>query len=242
MFGRPDVGLTTMSEMADSVRRMVQAVRIPVVADADTGYGNALNVVRTVHEYESAGVAGIQLEDQVTPKRCGHMTGHELISTKEMEGKIRAAVAARRSRDLVIIARTDARDVEGIDSAIARARRYYLAGADMLFVEAPRTEQEITLIGRKLSGVPLLFNWAEGGKTPPVSVSLLKEIGFRLVIFPVGALLAATAAIQHVLSVIKAEGTPQSALERGAGFADFLDLIGLPEIDGLGKRFSQDAN
>lgn len=238
MFGRPDVGLATMSEMVDSARRMVHAVRIPVVADADTGYGNALNVVRTIREYESAGVAGIQIEDQVTPKRCGHMTGHELISTKEMEGKIRAAVAARRSRDLVVIARTDAREVEGIDNAITRARRYYLAGADMLFVEAPQTEQEIELIGRKLSGVPLLFNWAEGGKTPPVSLNLLKKIGFRLVIFPVGTLLAATAAVQRILGVIKAEGTPRSALKHGTDFAEFLDLIGLPEIEELGKRFS----
>ncbi len=238
MLGRPDVGLTTMSEMVDSARRLVQAVSVPVIADADTGYGNALNVVRTVREYESAGVAGIQLEDQVAPKRCGHMTGRQLISPEEMEGKIRAAVASRRSRDLVIIARTDAREVEGIDKAIARARRYYLAGADMLFVEAPQREEEIELVSRKLSGVPLLFNWAEGGKTPPVPLSLLQSFGFRIVIFPVGALLAATAAIQRLLEVIKHEGTPQGGLNQATPFDEFLDLIGLPDIDQIGKQFA----
>lgn len=238
LLGRPDVGLTTMTEMVDSARRMIQAVRVPVIADADTGYGNALNVVRTVREYEAAGAAGIQIEDQVGPKRCGHVTGRQLISTEEMEGKIRAAVAARKSRELVIIARTDAREVEGIDNAIARARRYYLAGADMLFVEAPQTEDEIETVARKLSGVPLLFNWAEGGKTPPVSLGQLRSLGFRLVIFPISAVLVATAAIRQILDVIKDEGTPQTGLQRATSFHEFLDFIGLPEIDQLGKTFS----
>ncbi|MGA7669466.1 MAG: isocitrate lyase/PEP mutase family protein [Nitrolancea sp.] len=238
MLGRPDVGLTTMSEMVDSARRMVQAVSVPVIADADTGYGNALNVVRTVREYEAAGVAGIQLEDQMAPKRCGHMTGRLLVAAAEMEGKIRAAVTARRSSDLVIIARTDAREVEGIDHAIERARRYRDAGADMLFVEAPQTIGEVETIARELAGTPLLFNWAEGGKTPPISLHELQELGFRLVIFPVGALLAATAAVQRILDVIKADGTPQRGLDAVTPFRDFLELIGLPEIDEMGKRFA----
>ena len=238
MLGRPDVGLTTMSEMVDSARRMVQAVAVPVIADADTGYGNALNVVRTVREYEAAGVAGIQLEDQTAPKRCGHMTGRTLIGTAEMEGKIRAAVAARSSSDLVIIARTDAREVEGIEHAIERARRYRDAGADMLFVEAPQSTGEVEMVAREFEGTPLLFNWAEGGKTPPVPLSELRSLGFRLVIFPVGALLAATAAIRRILDVINADGTPQRGLAAATPFREFLELIGLPEIDELGKQFA----
>ena len=238
LLGRPDVGLTTMTEMVDSARRIVQAVNVPVIADADTGYGNALNVVRTVREYEAAGIAAIQLEDQVAPKRCGHMTGRQLISADEMAGKVSAAAAARRSSDFVIIARTDAREVEGIDRAIDRARRYRDAGADMLFVEAPQTTEEVELVAHELQGAPLLFNWAEGGKTPPLSLSELQSLGFRLVIFPVGALLAATAAVQRILDVIMADGTPQRGLGDAVKFPDFLETIGLPEIDALGKQFA----
>lgn len=238
MLGRPDVGLTSMSEMLDSARRIVQAVGVPVIADADTGYGNALNVVRTVREYEAAGLAAIQLEDQVSPKRCGHMSGKQVIAVNEMAGKIRAAVAARRSRDFIVIARTDARALEGIDAAIARARLYYQAGADMLFVEAPQSKDEIELIARKLSGVPLLFNWAEGGMTPPIPIELLRSLGFRLVIFPVGALLAAASAIRQVLEIVRRDGTPIGAMQRMTPFPEFLDFIGLPEIDELGKRFA----
>ncbi|HEX3724575.1 MAG TPA: isocitrate lyase/PEP mutase family protein, partial [Nitrolancea sp.] len=174
LLGRPDVGLTTMSEMVDSARRIVQAVSIPVIADADTGYGNARNLIRTIREYEAAGVAAIQIEDQVFPKRCGHMNGKQVVPIEEMAGKIAAAVAARRSPDMAIIARTDARAVEGMESAVSRARRYYQEGADMLFVEAPQSLQEIEEVAMRLSDVPLLFNWAEGGKTPPVSLEVLQ--------------------------------------------------------------------
>jgi carboxyvinyl-carboxyphosphonate phosphorylmutase len=238
LLGRPDVGLTTMSEMLDCARRMVQAIRVPVIADADTGYGNALNVVRTVREYEAAGVAAIQLEDQISPKRCGHMEGKQLVSAREMIGKIEAAVAARRSRDFVIIARTDARAVEGIDAAIARARSYFQAGADMLFVEAPQSEAEIETVAHRLSGVPLVFNWAEGGKTPPIPLSTLQGLEFKLVIFPVGALLAATSAVRATLEVLRREGTPVSAMDQMMPFTQFLETIGLPEIDSLGQRFA----
>src|SRR5690349_22261871 len=160
LLGRPDVGLLSGSEMADNARRIVAAVDVPVIADADTGYGNAINVVRTVQLYEQAGVAGIQLEDQVMPKKCGHMSGKLLIGADEMAGKLRAAVEARRDPDLLIIARTDAVAVTGVDDAIARARTFADAGADLLFVEAPTSEEDIARVAEELRGVaPLVFNW-----------------------------------------------------------------------------------
>src|ERR1051326_6550316 len=167
-LGRPDIGLLSFGEMVDQARRIVQAVDVPVIADADNGYGNPINVIRTVREYEAAGVAAIHIEDQVTPKKCGHMENKHVIATDEMVVKVRAAVEARRSEDFLIIARTDARAVEGLDQALERARRYREAGADMLFVEAPTSEDEIQRIADELPDTPLLFNWAEGGKTPPV--------------------------------------------------------------------------
>src|SRR5207249_1834098 len=167
-LGRPDVGLLTMTEMVDNARRIVEAVGVPVIADADTGYGNAINVIRTVQEYERAGVAGIHLEDQVMPKKCGHMADKQVIAAEEFAAKIRAAVAARRSEDFVLIARTDARAVEGFERALERARRYHQAGADVIFFEAPESEAEVERVARELSGVPLLFNWVEGAKSPPI--------------------------------------------------------------------------
>ena len=167
-LGRPDVGLLGMSEMVDQARRIVQAVHVPVIADADTGFGNPINVIRTVKEYEDAGVAALHLEDQVAPKKCGHMAGKQVIPLADMLAKIRAAVAARRSADFTIIARTDARAIEGLDGALERARHYRDAGADVIFVEAPESEQEVERIAGALRDVPLLFNWVEGGKTPPM--------------------------------------------------------------------------
>jgi carboxyvinyl-carboxyphosphonate phosphorylmutase len=242
LLGRPDVGLTTMSEMVDSARRIVQAVSIPVIADADTGYGNARNLIRTIREYEAAGVAAIQIEDQVFPKRCGHMNGKQVVPIEEMAGKIAAAVAARRSPDMAIIARTDARAVEGMESAVSRARRYYQEGADMLFVEAPQSLQEIEEVAMRLSDVPLLFNWAEGGKTPPVSLEVLQTLGFRVVIFPVGTLLAATAAIRQTLQTLLNDGTPQAAMDRLTPFPEFLDFVGLPEIDQIDARYASTSD
>lgn len=238
LLGRPDVGLLTMPEMVDNARRIVEAVNVPVIADADTGYGNPINVIRTVREYERAGVAAIHIEDQVAPKKCGHMEGKHVIPCDEMEEKLRAAVAARRSPDFTIIARTDARAVEGLERALDRARRYHQAGADVLFVEAPQSEEEIEAIARALPDVPLLFNWAEGGKTPPVDLQHLQTWGFRIAIFPISALLAATQAIREALAHIKQAGTPLPIIERLPRFNEFTDFIGLPEIRELEQRFS----
>jgi 2-methylisocitrate lyase-like PEP mutase family enzyme len=236
LIGRPDVGLLTGAEMVDNARRIVSAVDVPVIADADTGYGNALNVLRTVQLYEQAGVAGIQLEDQVAPKKCGHMSGKAVIETGEMVGKIRAAVAARQDPDLVVIARTDAVAVTGVADAVARGRAYAEAGADLLFVEAPTSEADIQAVATELRGVaPLVFNWAEGGKTPPLPLARITELGFALVIYPIGTLLAATAGIRSLLATLKADGVP--SLSGLPTFDGFTDLVGLPEVQQLEQRF-----
>ncbi len=242
LLGRPDVGLMTLSEMVDNARRIAQAVDLPVIADADTGYGNPINVIRTVHEYEAAGVAAIHLEDQVAPKKCGHMDGKQLIPAGEMAAKIAAAVAARNSSEFLIIARTDARAVEGLTGALERARAYRQAGADVLFVEAPQSTDEIRTIAAALAEMPLLFNYAEGGKTPPVTNQFLRDLGFRLVIFPISTLLVATVAIRSVLSEIRAKGSPIDALPSMLRFEEFLDFIGLGEIRELEQRFADDSN
>jgi carboxyvinyl-carboxyphosphonate phosphorylmutase len=237
LLGRPDVGLLTMTEMADSAGRIAACVDIPLIADADTGYGNPLNVIRTVGAYEAAGVAGLHIEDQVAPKKCGHMEGKLVIGADEMAQKVRAAVDARTDPDFVIIARTDARAVEGLDSALDRARRYRDAGADVLFIEALVSEAEIEAAAAAFPDVPLLFNWAEGGKTPPVSLDRLTELGYRIVIFPIGTLLAATAAMRRILQEIAAAGTPASLLGELPTFGEFTDFIGLPEVRGIEQRY-----
>jgi carboxyvinyl-carboxyphosphonate phosphorylmutase len=238
LLGRPDVGLLTGTEMADNARRLVAAVDVPVIADGDTGYGNAINVLRTVQTYEQAGVAAIQLEDQVTPKKCGHMAGKEIVPLAEMLGKIRAATEARRDPDFLIIARTDAVAVEGVDAAIERARAFRDAGADLLFVEAPTSEADIERVAGELAGVaPLVFNWAEGGKTPPLSLDRMTELGFSLVIYPIGTLLAATAGIRSLLETLRKDGTPQAVLPGLPAFDEFTSLVGLPEVRELEQRY-----
>ncbi|HVH23906.1 MAG TPA: oxaloacetate decarboxylase [Pseudonocardia sp.] len=238
LIGRPDIGLLGGAEMIDNARRMAAAVDLPLIADADTGYGNAINVVRTVADYERAGVAGIHLEDQVSPKKCGHLSGKAVIEVEEMVGKIQAAVAARRDPDLLLIARTDAAAVQGLDAALERARRYAAAGADALFVEAPTSEADIARVASELRGLaPLVFNWAEGGRTPPLPLARIAELGFALVIFPIGTLLAATAGIQNLLAVLRADGTPAAALPGLPSFDGFAELIGLPEVRELEGRF-----
>jgi 2-methylisocitrate lyase-like PEP mutase family enzyme len=236
LVGRPDVGLLTGTEMVDNARRIAAAVDVPLIADADTGYGNAINVVRTVQAYEQAGVAGIHIEDQVMPKKCGHMSGKAVIPAEEMVGKLRAAVAARRDPAFLLIARTDAAAVEGLDAALDRARAYAEAGADVLFVEAPTSEDDIARVASELRGVaPLVFNWAEGGRTPPMPLARIAELGFALVLFPIGTLLAATAGIQRLLASLRADGVPE--VGDLPTFDGFTDLIGLPEIRDLESRF-----
>jgi carboxyvinyl-carboxyphosphonate phosphorylmutase len=242
LLGRPDVGLLSATEMIDNAGRIASAVELPVLADADTGYGNAINVLRTVTAYEQAGVAGLHLEDQVSPKRCGHLSGKAVIDVEEMVGKIEAAVAARRDPDLLLIARTDAAAVEGLDAALERARRYVAAGADALFVEAPTSEADIARVAGELRGLaPLVFNWAEGGRTPPLPLARIAELGFALVIFPIGTLLAATAGIQALLATLRADGTPAAALPGLPTFDGFTDLVGLPEVRAWEQRFASDG-
>ena len=240
LLGRPDVGLLTMTEMAGNAGRIADCVDIPVIADADTGYGNPLNVIRTVGAYEAAGVAGIHIEDQVAPKKCGHMEGKQVIPPADMAQKVRAAVEARNDPDFVIIARTDARAVEGLEAALERARLYRQAGADALFIEAVVTEEEASEAARAFPGVPLLFNWAEGGKTPPVSLDRLTELGYRIVIFPIATLLAATGAMRAILREIAGAGTPAAALGGLPSFGEFTEFIGLPQVREIEQRYASD--
>ncbi len=242
LLGRPDVGLLTMSEMVDNARRMAQAINVPLIADADTGYGNPLNVIRTVREYERAGVSAIHIEDQITPKKCGHMENKQVVAASEMVEKIHAAVEARTSSDFLIVARTDARAVEGLDSALRRARMYREAGADVLFVEAPQSEDEVARVAIELADAPLLFNFAEGGKTPPIPLDRLRELGYRIVIFPIGALLAATTAVRQLAAEIQAHGTPVALLSGMISFTEFNQMIGLSEIQQLERRFSSSSS
>jgi 2-methylisocitrate lyase-like PEP mutase family enzyme len=230
LLGRPDVGLLSFDEMAGHARRLAQAVSVPLIADADDGYGNPLNVMRTVREYAAAGVAALHIEDQVAPKRCGHMEGKEVIAAAEMAEKVRAAVEARGDGGPLIIARTDARAVEGLDAALERARRYREAGADALFVEAPETEQEIEAVAAAFPDVPLVFNWVDGGKTPQLALDRIGELGFALVIYPVTTLFAAASAVAAVLEQLGEHDVPP--------FDAFTDMIGLPEMRALEARFA----
>jgi carboxyvinyl-carboxyphosphonate phosphorylmutase len=241
LIGRPDVGLLTMTEMAGNAGRIAACVDIPVIADADTGYGNPLNVIRTVGAYEAAGVAGIHIEDQVAPKKCGHMEGKLVIPAEEMVQKVRAAVEARTQPDFVIIARTDARAPEGLERALQRGRMYRAAGADALFIEALTSEAEAREAIEAFPGVPLLFNWAEGGKTPPISLERVKELGYRIVIFPIAALLAATGAMRRILREIAQAGTPAAAMSELPTFAEFVDFIGLPQVREAEQRYAVKA-
>ena len=241
LLGRPDVGLLTMTEMVGNAGRIAACVDIPVIADADTGYGNPVNVIRTVGAYEAAGVAGIHIEDQVAPKRCGHLDGKQVIPAAEMAAKIRAAVEARTQAEFVIIARTDARAVEGLERSLQRARMYREAGADVLFIEALTSEAEAEEAVRAFPGVPLLFNWAEGGKTPPISLDRLNELGYKIVIFPISTLLAATGAMRRILQEIARAGTPAAAMQELPAFAEFLDFIGLPHVHQAEQRYAVEA-
>lgn len=198
-LGQPDLGLATLTEMAAHAGHIASCVSLPVIADADTGYGNALNVVRTVREYERAGVAGLHLEDQVAPKKCGHIAGKQVLPAREFADKIRAAVEYRTDPDLVVIARTDARAVTGLDDAIERGNLYAEAGADVVFVEAPQTEDELQRIAREVTA-PLLANMVSGGRTPALKTSELERLGYKIVIFPAVCLTAAIPAMERALA------------------------------------------
>ncbi len=238
VLGQPDVGLLTMSEMVSRASALAAVVgNLPLIADADTGYGNPLNVRRTVREYEHAGVAGIHIEDQISPKKCGHMEGKQVIPTDEMVQKIRAAVDARQDPDFVLIARTDAAAVTGFEDALTRGKAYQEVGADVIFIEALRTKQELETVAKTFSDVPLLYNWIDGGKTPPLSLEEIEALGFKLVLFPVSMLFAATRAMNDLLEVFKQGKTPMEFSERSLTFSQFTDEIGLPDIQELERHY-----
>ena len=237
-IGRPDIGLTSATEVAETVAQVRERISIPLIVDADTGFGNALNTQRTVKMFERMGASGIQLEDQTYPKRCGHLAGKTLVPTSEMVGKVKAALDARADADTVIIARTDAVAVEGFDAALERAHRYAEAGADMLFVEAPRTLDEMAALGRNFAGkIPLLANMVEGGRTPLKPAVELAGLGFKLVIYP-GAMMRVTAfAAAEYLKVLKADGETVRMRDRMFDFSQLNAILGLDEIMAAGARY-----
>jgi 2-methylisocitrate lyase-like PEP mutase family enzyme len=241
-LGRPDIGLVGMSEVADTLALIRDRVAAHLIVDADTGYGNAMNVVRTVRRFEQAGANAIQIEDQDFPKRCGHLEGKTLIGADEMCGKIRAALDARRSHETLVVARTDAIAVEGFERAIERATRYREAGADMLFVEAPKARNELSLIGEAFGAtVPLMANMVEGGKTPPLSAAELEALGFALVIFPGGIVRALGRAASDYYGSLAGHGTTEPYRPHMLDFDGLNDLIGTPEMIALGKRYEAAA-
>jgi 2-methylisocitrate lyase-like PEP mutase family enzyme len=235
-LGLPDLGFAGHAEMVDTARQLAAAVRIPVIADADTGYGGALAVQRTVRAYEAAGVAALHLEDQVWPKRCGHLAGKEVVPGAEMVARIRAAVEARQDPDLLLIARTDAIAVTGFEDALARARAYAEAGADVLFVEAPTTAAQVEAIPAALP-VPCLFNYAPSGQSPLPPVAALRALGYAIVLLPVQPLFAAAAAMAEYLAALRRAGEPAGLAGRCMPFAEFNALFGVPELMDREQRF-----
>lgn len=236
-LGQPDVGYLTMTEMAQAIKMICDAVPLPLMADGDTGYGNALSVRRTVLEYEKAGAAAILFEDQAWPKRCGHMQGKEVISAEEHAAKITAAVEARTNPDTVIIARTDSRAVLGLQEAINRGRRYFEAGADALFIEAPQDEAELRTIGLSFPGKILLANMIEGGKTPIMTPAQLQNLGFRVVFWPCTALYTVYKALEDVFAALKNDGTTLAVADKMHNFQEFNSLVGFSEFMALEQRY-----
>lgn len=239
--GYPDVGVTTMTEMVTRARQMVNAVDIPVFCDADTGYGNPVNVIRTVEEYESAGVAGIHIEDQTFPKKCGHFDDKSVVPTEEMVQKIRAASDAREDDDFVLIARTDARAVEGFEATVERSYAYLEAGADVLFFEAPTSEEELRRVGEEFGeDVPLIANMTEGGETPLFSADEFDEMGFDIVLYPATGFKAAARAMRDVYAEIAETGTQKGVMDELVTWQGRNDITGLSEIVELERRYSND--
>ncbi len=236
-MGIPDIGLVTMSEVIERAAQVVSAVKIPVIADADTGYGNAINLVRTVREYERVGVAAIHIEDQITPKRCGHLEGKEVIPLPEMEKKLAAALATRTDPDFCIIARTDARGVHGLDDAIKRGLTFAKLGVDAIFVEAPQSESELEEIPRALPKIPLLVNVFKGGKTPMLPVERLQKMGYRIAIYPSETQRAGIYAMRQALGLLKREGTTEAMDDVLTTFRDRDKVVGLDDWQALEKKY-----
>jgi 2-methylisocitrate lyase-like PEP mutase family enzyme len=235
-LGRPDIGLVTANEVADTLANICARVGVPVIVDADTGYGNALNVMRTVKAFERAGAAAIQLEDQSLPKRCGHLDGKTLVSADEMVGKIKAALDARDKA--LIVARTDSIAVEGFDAAMERAERYLEAGADVLFIEALRSVEDMKAATKRFAArVPLLANMVEGGKTPVLSATELEKIGFRIAIFPGATARRVAHAVEEMFQVLKQDGNTNRIRDAMYDFGHLNDMIGTPEMLALGKKY-----
>lgn len=241
-LGRSDIGLVTATEVADTLARITERVSLPVIVDADTGFGNALNTQRTVRAFERAGAAMIQLEDQTFPKRCGHLDGKGVVPRAEMCGKLRAAIDARHSSDTLILARTDALAIEGFDATMERAEAYLACGVDALFIEALRTpEQMQSACARFASRIPLLANMVEGGKTPVMAASELGQIGFRIVIFPGGTARAVAHTLQRYYASLKQHETTAPERERMLDFDQLNALIGTPELLAQGARYDASA-
>lgn len=240
-LGVPDIGLLTQTEMLERTRHVVHAVRIPVVADMDTGYGNPINVIRTVQECIGLGAAGIILEDQEWPKKCGHFEGKRVIPAEEQVAKLRAAVHARGDDDLVIIGRTDARQPLGLEEAIERGKRYRDAGADIVFVEAPRSVAELEAVARAIPDVPLFANMIEGGKTPLLTSVELEQLGYRMVVYPLAGLFSAARAIRDTYAELLARQTTRARESAMVTFAEFEGIVGAAGYHELERRFGPSA-
>ena len=238
-LGLPDLGFAGLAEMADHARNMAAAVSIPLIADADTGYGNALSVRRTVQQYEAAGVAALHIEDQVAPKRCGHLSGHQVIPRGEFAGKIRAAVDARTDPDLLVIARTDAISAMDFDEALRRGEAAAKAGADVLFIEAPRNEEQVERVARAFD-TPLLYNYAPGGRSPLLPFPRLRELGYAILLLPVDTLLVGVRAIGEFLREVKARDDVLALADRYMPFRDFNQLIGVTAHMALAERYQSE--
>jgi len=237
-LGRSDIGLTTFTEVSERIAQLRDRVQIPLIVDADTGFGNALNTERTVRGFERSGANIIQLEDQSFPKRCGHLEGKSLVSTTEMVGKLHAAAGSRHSADTLIMARTDAVAVEGFEAALERAERYLEAGADILFIEAVRSDEQMQIVNKRFAGrVPLLANMVEGGKTPVKSAEELQALGYSIAIFPGGTVRAVALLLQNYYASLKATGSTRAFQGAMLDFDGLNALIGTPELLARGKRY-----
>jgi 2-methylisocitrate lyase-like PEP mutase family enzyme len=233
----PDIGIVTGSEMVEHVSRIARAVSVPVIADADTGYGELVNVARTVREYERAGAAAVQIEDQIFPKRCGHMEGKKVIPRDEMVRKVRAALAARSDPDTVVVARTDAIAVTGLEDAIDRMHAYAEAGADVIFPDAPRSVDELRAIAESIAK-PLVANMSEHGKTPLLSRAELAELGYAIALYPSSTLFAAAMSARDIARILREDGTTRNALDRVLPFGELNELVGLGSWQAEEERVS----